>query len=439
MEKFGVFNEKNSYGVNKLINAILSSNGHYEEYMSGEDLQNSKFSILVAPKSYFGLAYLKLKFRERDLDIDGLKISQDLSELQKNGVSKVIINFNVKKYEKKDSSNLFHHPRAEELNNLEKQKQIAKQNKDQVAYNNAQSSIEKIIRETRVEVSQEQWDKMSLPQKISFVQVKINEAKILHDEYDELKYWNANLEHLKSKLDEESKNQENNVLSNNNSESQLENQKSIQQSDEKKDYRFYYNEMMNVVKKYNPNQDMSEDQRKKLMGEIFYHEGYMIHSLSNDEEIGHLMTLVVNELTKNDMQKRLLDTILNDIQEKYNQLHPELQEQKKKPLEKAQNNTKNDSNDLDLSGLINQLRKRLQQVFYEYDLMLTDGYIDYENLAILIHKVDNVIDDGYFLKTLATKQKDIVAISTIIDTLETGQKKMKRTLYDVEETGRRNR
>ena len=70
MEKFGVNNESNSYGINKLVNAILNSNGHYEEMMSGNDLKNSKFSILIAPKNEYGMAYLKLKFREKGLDIE---------------------------------------------------------------------------------------------------------------------------------------------------------------------------------------------------------------------------------------------------------------------------------------------------------------------------------------------------------------------------------
>ena len=90
MEKFGANNEENTYGINKLINTILSSNGHYEENMSGKDMFNSKFSILESKKKDYGLAYLKLKFREKGLDIEELKVSQDLSELQ----HKDIINSN---------------------------------------------------------------------------------------------------------------------------------------------------------------------------------------------------------------------------------------------------------------------------------------------------------------------------------------------------------
>lgn len=206
MEKFSVHNEQSSFGINKLVNAILNSNGHYEEFMSGNDLQNSKFSILVSPKKEYGLAYLKLKFREKGLDIEDIKISQDMSELQHNGVSKVIIDFKIKKYEKQiqnqqesNKSSSIQHPRANELNELEKQKQVAKNNNDEVAYNYAQSAIEKIIRESRIDVVPEKWDSMSIQDKIAFVKIKINESKILNDQ-DEFNYWNANLNSLNSKL-----------------------------------------------------------------------------------------------------------------------------------------------------------------------------------------------------------------------------------------------
>ena len=206
MEKFSVHNEQSSFGINKLVNAILNSNGHYEEFMSGNDLQNSKFSILVSPKNECGVAFLKLKFREKGLDIENLRVNQDLSELQHNGVSKVIIDFKIKKYEKSVQNNQenitqsnIQHPRAQELNELERKKQIAKQNNDEVAYKYAQSSIEKIIRESRMEVSPQQWDSMSIQEQIAFVKIKINEAKILHDQ-DDYNYWNSNLNSLNEKL-----------------------------------------------------------------------------------------------------------------------------------------------------------------------------------------------------------------------------------------------
>ena len=570
MEKFSVHNEQSSFGINKLVNAILNSNGHYEEFMSGNDLQNSKFSILVSPKNEYGLAFLKLKFREKGLDIEDLKVSQDLSELQHNGVSKLIIDFKVKKYENVVQSNQenvvqsnIQHPRSQELNELERQKQIAKQNNDEVAYNYAKSSIEKIIRESRLEVLPEQWDSMSIQDQIAFVKIKMNEAKILHDQ-DDYNYWNSNLNSLNEKVQTSEKKIENisdekkssledlkNIIGNtegyvvlihgtNMTNDEVKNmifkeglrttkfdeattldktttpfdisrytseeiknvfenydhnnknmvviklpleyfniydntadldcrksrafmkdkiyidgrykylldpkfivgsyntetmetmlnpaferkltvetknelrekliklQKEIgidpdlieqinsdeindvqessynsvptsssnnnnyqemsQELETKKDYNYYFEEMLKATQQYNLNAQITEEQKKQLIGEIFYNEGYLIESLSNDEELRRIMTRSVNELSNNEMQIKLQNIILTEIQEKYKQLHPE-----KQVVEQhinVQNTTENKNNDrLDLSILIEQLRMELNQVKNAYRSM----------------------------------------------------------------------
>ena len=438
MEKFGVSNEENAYGVNKLVKAILSSDGHYEENMSGSDLQNSKFSFLVAPKSEYGLAYLKLKFREKGLDIEDLKISQDLTELQHNGISKVIIDFKIKRYEKNsqnsesmDLSNRFFHPRANELNALERQKQLAKQNNDVNAYNSAKAAIEKIIRESPAEITLEEWNSMNLSQQISFVKIKIREAKILQNK-DNFNYWSSNLKNLEAKLLEQSASQDLHQPSSSSNQSP----EMVKELEEKKDYKFYFDEMMKVVKKYNSEQNMTEEQKKHLFGKIFYNEGYMVERLSNDKEIRQLMTLLVNELGNNEMEKRLSDIILSEMQDKYKQLHPDVKKQEESKKDKNINESNNNPNDLDLSGLINQLKNELNKIQKEYHSMLSDGYIDDQELAILIKMINKVISDGYSLKKIATNQNDIRTISIIIDTLEEEQKKMNKMQNEVEEIDR---
>lgn len=637
MEKFSVHNEQSSFGINKLVNAILNSNGHYEEFMSGNDLQNSKFSILVSPKNEYGLAFLKLKFREKGLDIEDLKVSQDLSELQHNGVSKLIIDFKVKKYEKVVQSNQenvvqsnIQHPRSQELNELERQKQIAKQNNDEVAYNYAKSSIEKIIRESRLEVSPEQWDSMSIQDQIAFVKIKMNEAKILHDQ-DDYNYWNSNLNSLNEKVQTSEKKTENisdekkssledlkNIIGNTegyvvlvhgthmtNEEVQsmifkeglrttnfnekttldkttkpfdiskytseeikrlFENydhnnknmvviklpleyfnkydftgdldcrktrafmkdkiyidgrykylldpkfivgsyntetmetmlnpaferkltvetknelrekliklqkeigidpdlieqinsdeindvqessynsvptsssnnnnyQEMIQELETKKDYNYYFDEMLKATQQYNPNIQITDEQKKQLIGEIFYNEGYLIESLSNDEELRQIMTRSVNELSNNEMQIKLQNIILTEIQEKHKQFHPEKQEVEQNQNVKKPTENKNNEG-LDLSVLIEQLRMELNQVKNAYRSMLSDGYIDDEELATLLGMVNKVINDGYSLKSLATDQSDLRVISVIINSLEEEQKKMNKMQNGIEEIDR---
>lgn len=637
MEKFSVHNEQSSFGINKLVNAILNSNGHYEEFVSGNDLQNSKFSILVAPKNEYGLSFLKLKFREKGLDIEDLKISQDLSELQHNGVSKVIIDFKVKKYEKTVQNNQenviqsnIQHPRAQELNELERQKQIAKQNNDEVAYNYAKSSIEKIIRESRLEVSPEQWGSMGIQDKIAFVKIKMNEARILNDQ-DEFNYWNSNLNSLNEKVQSsESKTEDifdekkssledlKNTIGNTegyvvlvhgthmtNEEVQsmifkeglrttnfnekttldkttkpfdiskytseeikrlFENydhnnknmvviklpleyfnkydftgdldcrktrafmkdkiyidgrykylldpkfivgsyntetmetmlnpsfereltvetkkelrekliklqqdigldselieqinsdeivevnqptyssvptsgsnsndyQEMIQKLETKKDYNYYFDEMLKATQQYNPNIQMTDEQKQQLIGEIFYNEGYLIESLSNDGELRQIMTRSVNELSNNEMQIKLQNIILTEIQEKYKQFHPEKQEVEQNQNVKKTTENKNNEG-LDLSVLIEQLRNELNQVQNAYRSMLSDGYIDDEELATLLGMVNKVINNGYSLKSLATDQSDLRVISVIINSLEEEQKKMNKMQNGIEEIGR---
>ncbi len=96
LEKFGVDGSVNNYGVNRLINNIVNSNGHYEEFLSGMDMNNTKFDILIGKKRDFTLAYLRLKFRSKDLDISDFKVSQDFSK-KSEGLSKVIIDFKINK------------------------------------------------------------------------------------------------------------------------------------------------------------------------------------------------------------------------------------------------------------------------------------------------------------------------------------------------------
>lgn len=440
MEKFGVNNEVNSYGINKLVNAILSSNGHYEEMMSGNDLQNSKFSILVAPKNEYGMAYLKLKFREKGLDIEDLRISQDLSELQHNGVSKVIIDFKIKKYEKVTqnaqnniSQSNIQHPRANELNELERQKQIAKQNNDEVAYNYAQSSIEKIIRETKFEVSPDKWDSMSIQDKIAFVKIKINEARILHNQED-FNYWNSNLNSLNEKLITQSEVSEYHQPSYNSAPTSDESKNDYQemtQEQEKKDYKYYYQELMKAVEKRTNLVNPTEAEKKQIVGEIFYNQGFLVENLNTQQEFNEVMNLLVNDLNDNQLQK----IILTDMQERYNRLF----KKKNDSLDNQQQIHTVPKEQTELTTFVNQLREKMNKVNAEYKYMLLDGYIDDVELGILINRTNELIDNSNSLKPLANNQNEIMLLNSITEMFQNEQKKMitmQKGIEKIEETRR---
>ena len=158
---------------------------------------------MLEPKKSYYLAYLKLKFREKGLDIDDITISIDTSQFAHTGNSKISINYNLKKYDNKKEQQvvepkkeeqviqstqqpLYQHPMANELNELEKQKQIAKQNNDEDAYKYAQSNIERIINQNQATISPEKWDSLSIDEQIAFVRLKIN--ALLHLSFERTSY-----------------------------------------------------------------------------------------------------------------------------------------------------------------------------------------------------------------------------------------------------------
>lgn len=630
MEKFGVNNESNSYGINKLVNAILNSNGHYEEMMSGNDLKNSKFSILIAPKNEYGMAYLKLKFREKGLDIEDLRISQDLSELQHNGVSKVIINFKIKQCENAKqnvqnniSQSNIQHPRANELNELERQKQLARQNNDEVSYKYIQSSIEKIIRKNRMQISPEKWDSYTIEQKESYIQIKMKEAKILNDK-DEFNYWLAILNDLKeknivnstSKIDSDSeiaikttlkelkkrigntdgytilvhgthftdeevknlifkeglrttgKNEETSLnyttqpldinsysvdeliekfekydhnnrnmviirlpneyfniydttadrdcrksrafmkgkvqvdggykyvlnpkfivgsyntetmetMLNNSFEKELtpetimtlktnlanlynelgididyidsinseeiietnqplynnsstkNDYQEMTQEQGRKDYKYYYQELMKAVEKRNNLVNLTEAEKKQIVGEIFYNQGFLVENLNTQQEFNEVMNSLENDL--NDIQLKKI--ILADMQERYNKLFKNNNDS----LDNHQQVHTTLKEQTELTTFINQLREKMNKVKAEYKYMLLDGYIDDVELAVLISRTNELIDNANSLKTLANNQNEVILLNSIAEMLQNEQKKMitmQKGIEKIEETRR---
>ena len=226
----------------------------------------------------------------------------------------------------------------------------------------------------------------------------------------------------------------NSVSSNNKSEN--DNQETIQELGNKKDFNYYFDEMLKAVKRYTSNVQMSEEQKKQLFGEIFYNEGYLIESLTQDEEIRQILTRLVNELSENDMQVRFQNIIMSEIQEKYKQSHSKVQDEQAKKEKTITYITQNNNFDLDLSVLINELRSKLNKVQNAYRSMLSDGYIDDKELDVLLRMIDNVINDGYSLKSLATDPKDFRTISIIINSLEEEQKKMNKMQNVIEKIGK---
>lgn len=248
-------------------------------------------------------------------------IQNMISKKEKQLGGTVTQNSNPNKNANQAEVSLYRHPKANELNELERKKQIAKQNNNILLYQQLQNKIENIISANRAKVSPQQWDAMDIDERKSFIQIKMKEAKILKDE-DEFSYWNASLNRLNPKHQEITQN-------------------------------------------------------------------------------------------KASIQEPIVQTEVNE------------------------NNSHNLSKEnLDLSGLTWQLRNELTKVQNAYRSMMSDGYIDDEELATLIAMNNKIISDGYMLRGLATDSSDLRKINVIISSLEEQKKKMSSMLDGLEENGK---
>lgn len=200
-----------------------------------------------------------------------------------------------------------------------------------------------------------------------------------------------------------------------------------------KDYNYYFDEMKKAAQKYDPQGIFTEEQKKILIGEIFYNEGYLIDSLNNDEEISNIMNRAINELKGTEMQSRLKNIIISEMQEKHNQLHPKNDNSGLKHESRDNILSLASSEEKSLSGLTGRLRQELGEVEKSYCSMMADGYIDDEELATLIAMTNKVINDGYSLKEMASDPVDIKMINIMILDLEAQQKKMNAMHNGIEE------
>lgn len=273
---YGLDGDINTYPQNKIIREIIESNGSVQVDYGGNDLLVSeKFSFMCGQKKDYGLSIIKYMAHQKGIDISNLDVSIDLSDFQKNGVSKVNIKYNKGVYQRKEPTpvietpnvesqvqstqqTLYQHSMLSELNELERKKQIAKQNNDEDAFY----------------------------------------------------YWDANLRNLEEK-------------------------------------------------KYQTS---------------------IVDNKSPEKHIEH----------------------------------------------------KSDS--LDFSVMINQLRTQNSQISSEYKAMLSDGYIDDEELAILISRLKDLSDNALVIKSMVTDEKQEMMIDSIIEMINQECVKMTRMKTGIEET-----
>ena len=240
----------------------------------------------------------------------------------------------------------YSHPRFEELNELERLKAIAERDNDEVGYNYAEENIKRIIRENPATVTKDEWNEMKLETKISFIKIKIQEAKVLRD-FNSFVKWKKILQ-------------------------KLENDKEIVQ-----EYR---------TPSYSSSLFSDDDPEE---------------ALENIEE--------------------QVETV-EEYQEEYQNNNQNNQEQE---------NTK------DVSGVISNLKDELVRLQIQYQSMLSDGYIDEDELYVLLHRMKNLEEDAKKLKSQVSGTTSEMLADSIISSIEESREQMtnKHTVEEEQEKG----
>ena len=131
-------------------------------------------------------------------------------------------------------------------------------------------------------------------------------------------------------------------------------------------------------------------------------KSYSLRNLVTDKEDKIAISKMINTLEE--QQSKLV---------KLNNNLPEIQKQQN-----------NHEEGLDLSGIINTLKRELIKIQNTYRDMMSDKVLDDEEFETLLNMVGKVLGNCYTAKSLATSEKDKKAILIIMNSLEELRTKM---------------
>ena len=97
---------------------------------------------------------------------------------------------------------VYHHPKADELNKLEEIKRQAKLENNREKFENANNQIKQIIKENQIQVPNN-FKELPLETQKSIINIKINEAKVLNDT-DAVAYYSSVLRDIDNKINSKS-------------------------------------------------------------------------------------------------------------------------------------------------------------------------------------------------------------------------------------------
>ena len=166
--------------------------------------------------------------------------------------------------------------------------------------------------------------------------------------------------------------------------------------------------------------NLTQDEKKQIVGEIYYYEGFLVESLRNERDIGDVLTKAMQDFSNSQFEQFVLSSLISELQERLKIVSPKKDEELK-----VNNNF--------LSN-INNLKQEMNILSVEYRHMLSDGMIDDQELDYLITRMQTLYNKAMSLKGNNLSSKEYQIVNEIIASISNEQRKMTIFRSDIEQS-----
>ena len=381
IERYGVNGDVNAYGENKLINNIINSSGMFEEEVLGKP---EYYEIFHGNNKHYGIALMQLKYRSMGKNMTDFKVQIDKSRLTKDGITKMRVMTQTEKFIPKDN------------------------------------------------LSQSELDSMTDNMKVTYLENKANQYKAIGDE-DLYNYYMANAERIKnnmalrnssSKKEVQPTAKDMNQISNQNSEEKsiiedsnnsiADNQKPqviYNSYQEINNTDLYYDNMIKAIKEIKSKQSLTEEEKKELIGQAFYYEGYLVANLTTETEALEVITKLYSDLDTNDtLGMKIADAVLGDIQEKFSS------------KKKSQNTSNIVNNGIAL------LENEYNEIMREYNEMRKEAFDD-DIAQYIINRLEQLYNQAISVRDQSSSKKEIQEIDNLLNIINQNKSQIYNMIY----------
>lgn len=175
-----------------------------------------------------------------------------------------------------------------------------------------------------------------------------------------------------------------------------------------------YEKMINELKKSRTN-NLTEEEKKQIVGEIYYYEGFLVESVKDEKAVEEIITKAMQDFSNTQFEQSILNSLVSELQERLKVIAPKQKEESK---------NYNNINNNDFLSNINNMRQEMNRLSIEYKQMLSDGMIDDQELDYLIARMQDLYRNAMSLKANNLSSKEYQIINEIVASISKEQSKM---------------